>query len=560
MKAPLSQTLYLTEDGSTIPVAVASAVTIPPIVIGIPPSFDGLPSVQGDGTPQVGEPLVGIDAAVLNLGTAILRRAWLLGSTVLIEDASFTPDDDVTYTFRNQLVVAGVVVATVSVNVVVQAATATPTPTPPPSSQVTYTRADSDESTNPPRMRLSFPDNIPPSELIGKVVTFRRASNGQFNDAASLAVTLSEAHFDGQSYSIDREVDIDLSELMDNAPAGPFFTEWVLVVPDRGSFQSPVYSATLNSPPTTFNVVDAGSVLEGNSGSTDFAFPVSAIGALGYEKKADWTVVGIGTNPAGAADFVATTGTVTIPAGQDSATLYVQIVGDTTVEQDETFKVVLSNVRTTGYAALGDVPGLVGASNAEGTIANDDAPAYTTNLRWSDADSATYAVENGGLTARGYGRSIRTGRGNIAKSSGKWWIETTIEIYDDDVLFGLLTPGSNPFNQQPIIGFADNQLGVGFDDVNKVFFQGDERGQVGARFGATVVIQALDLDTNQWHLKVGGAWKIGNGDTGVGGIDISGRDGVALAPTVSLGSTSDAAGSRVTITSNSVPAAGYAYL
>lgn len=32
MKAPLSQTLFLTEDGSTIQVAVATAVTIPPLV------------------------------------------------------------------------------------------------------------------------------------------------------------------------------------------------------------------------------------------------------------------------------------------------------------------------------------------------------------------------------------------------------------------------------------------------------------------------------------------------------------------------------------------------
>lgn len=32
-KAPLSQTLFLTEDGSTVPIAIGDAVTIPPLPV-----------------------------------------------------------------------------------------------------------------------------------------------------------------------------------------------------------------------------------------------------------------------------------------------------------------------------------------------------------------------------------------------------------------------------------------------------------------------------------------------------------------------------------------------
>lgn len=61
-------------------------------------------------------------------------------------------------------------------------------------------------------------------------------------------------------------------------------------------------------------------------------------------------------------DFTSRTGVVTIPAGATSATVSVPVVGDTTVEADETFQVGLSLPTNAGIAD----------GSATGTIRNDD--------------------------------------------------------------------------------------------------------------------------------------------------------------------------------------------
>lgn len=66
-----------------------------------------------------------------------------------------------------------------------------------------------------------------------------------------------------------------------------------------------------------------------------------------------------------AADFGGTlpTGTITIPAGQTSATLTLNVAGDLTYEGDEGFTVTLSNPSSNAQVA---------AASATGTIQNDD--------------------------------------------------------------------------------------------------------------------------------------------------------------------------------------------
>ncbi len=110
----------------------------------------------------------------------------------------------------------------------------------------------------------------------------------------------------------------------------------------------------------TVSIADA-SIAEGNAGTTPLAFTVTRTDTTAAAS-VDYTVSFPAT--ATANDIAsALTGTVTFAAGAASATVTVEILGDTTGEPDETFAVTLSNPS----------PGLTLADAvATGTIINDD--------------------------------------------------------------------------------------------------------------------------------------------------------------------------------------------
>ena len=101
--------------------------------------------------------------------------------------------------------------------------------------------------------------------------------------------------------------------------------------------------------------------VEGNSGATNFVFTI----ALNEPAAADVTVdfATSSDSATSGADFTATSGTATITAGNTSATVAVQVIGDTTLEINETFLVALSN--ESANATIADAQGI-------GTITNDD--------------------------------------------------------------------------------------------------------------------------------------------------------------------------------------------
>jgi hypothetical protein len=101
-------------------------------------------------------------------------------------------------------------------------------------------------------------------------------------------------------------------------------------------------------------------VNEGNSGTANASFPVTLSAASAATVTVQYTTTN-GTATAGS-DYTATSGTLTFTPGQTSKTINVPIVGDTTVEPDETFTVTLS---TPTNATLG-------TATATGTITNDD--------------------------------------------------------------------------------------------------------------------------------------------------------------------------------------------
>lgn len=115
----------------------------------------------------------------------------------------------------------------------------------------------------------------------------------------------------------------------------------------------------------TISIANA-SVAEGNAGTTNLNFSVTLSASSGLASSANYAT-SAGTATAGASctagvDYITKSGTVSIPAGSTTATITVQICGDTNVESDETFTVTLS----------APTNATLGTSAATGTIINDD--------------------------------------------------------------------------------------------------------------------------------------------------------------------------------------------
>jgi len=154
------------------------------------------------------------------------------------------------------------------------------------------------------------------------------------------------------------------------------------VEPDNGftvTLSNPSGGATLSTASATGTILNDDSATlsvaaldavkaEGNSGFTAFTFTVTRAGNALAAGSVNWAVTGSGANPAAAADFsgdVLPSGTLNFVAGQTSATITVNIAGDTAMEPDNGFTVTLSNP-TAGAT--------IGTTNATGTILNDDTP------------------------------------------------------------------------------------------------------------------------------------------------------------------------------------------
>jgi urease beta subunit len=109
--------------------------------------------------------------------------------------------------------------------------------------------------------------------------------------------------------------------------------------------------------------------LEGNSGETTFDFTVTLSAAAAGTVTVDYTTIP-GTATAGT-DYETASGTVTFNAGETSKTVTITVLGDTAIEEAETFTVALSNA----------VGGTIADNVGLGTISNDDSvlPTLTIN-------------------------------------------------------------------------------------------------------------------------------------------------------------------------------------
>ena len=108
----------------------------------------------------------------------------------------------------------------------------------------------------------------------------------------------------------------------------------------------------------SISVTDA-SRAEGNSGATNLSFTVSLSKATVLPVSVNYAT---SDGTATAADYQSATGKLTFSPGQNSKTIDVAVVGETTYEQHETFTVTLSN----------PVNATIADGSATGTITNDD--------------------------------------------------------------------------------------------------------------------------------------------------------------------------------------------
>jgi hypothetical protein len=146
-----------------------------------------------------------------------------------------------------------------------------------------------------------------------------------------------------------------------------------LVPADQIQFDSA--PLTINGPPS----VSLGNVSlpEGNSGNTNFVFAINLSAASNQQVTVNFATAN-GTATTANNDYLAFSGILTFAPGDTTKFVTIPVVGDTTVETDETFSVVLSN----------PINATLGTATGTGTIQNDDLPSVgVANVSQLEGDS-----------------------------------------------------------------------------------------------------------------------------------------------------------------------------
>jgi hypothetical protein len=156
--------------------------------------------------------------------------------------------------------------------------------------------------------------------------------------------------------------EIDVTVAGDFADEGDETFTLTLSAPFNADLGTDVATGTITNDDAgpKLSLADA-TVTEGNTGTTPLSFAVTMTPASVSDVTVDFATVD-GTATAGS-DYVAGSGTLTIPAGQTTASITVGVTGDTTVEPNETLTIQLTNP---GLAKI--LPPTI----ATGTITNDD--------------------------------------------------------------------------------------------------------------------------------------------------------------------------------------------
>ena len=194
----------------------------------------------------------------------------------------------------------------------------------------------------------------------------------------------------------------------------------------RASQRAVITNDDAPPPPATLAIAAADAFRAEGTGSTPtpFTFTVSRSGDTSSPSSAIWTVAGSGANPATASDFTGNalpTGTVSFAAGQSSATVTVGVNPDSTVENDETFTVTLSNPSGASLST----------ATASGIIRNDDvAPPPPTPTAQSTV--AIVATTNGSEAGSIPSLFTITRTGDLSSSLSVPWSRSGTAVFGID--------------------------------------------------------------------------------------------------------------------------------
>lgn len=158
-----------------------------------------------------------------------------------------------------------------------------------------------------------------------------------------------------------------------------------LSAPSNATIDDGIAAGTItnNDPVPTVAIADV-TGNEGDSGNTPFVFTVTLSAASGQNVVVAYSTAGITATTADN-DFLAASGSITFTPGTTTQTITVQVVGDTFIEPNETFRVqLLSATNATVADGIGT-----------GTITNESTDSTPKNLPSTISGFAVIDVDNG---------------------------------------------------------------------------------------------------------------------------------------------------------------------
>ncbi len=237
-----------------------------------------------------------------------------------------------------------------------------------------------------------FDWRVVPSDLTGgitsdptKIVNAQDFSGGVLPSGQGL-IGNSQAYLIGFPVAGDLTPELDESfviELTNGrlSTSGPTSPVYFSVAPPPGGFLGPNVAATgtLINDDAKFVISPANVALrEGTGANTTFNYSVARPSQVAGALEVNWVVVPVGNSPASGSDFVGgalPSGTLSFSANQGLAQIQFAVLGDRTVELDESFQVRLVN-----EIPPNDSPTLIPPAAttfdvfANGQIINDDVP------------------------------------------------------------------------------------------------------------------------------------------------------------------------------------------
>lgn len=201
---------------------------------------------------------------------------------------------------------------------------------------------------------------------------------------------------------------------------------------------------------------DSASNAEGRASDGTHTFTVTRLGYLNQSSTVQYKVSGTTANPADATDFTTSdglgnnsglpSGSLTFSSGQTSKTITINSNNDNTLEQNEGFKVDLSNPST------GTV---LGTSSANGLINNDDAEfnfSSTTTQSKAEGDSGSVGYT---FTVNRTGDTAQTSTVNVNLSSVSGFTTSSIDSSHD--FFNMVLDGSTTTNTSGTLTFDSGE-------------------------------------------------------------------------------------------------------